>query len=215
MRFDGDKVQQARERLGWTMEIVGQEADVSKNSILRAEHGGDIRPVTARRIAQALGVEVADLIENSAAPKAQTPLSLDDEQRRSVLSAVGWYWRRRAETHAQELDDANSPHFRDAKRATNWVEMVQIEARDYANWGIENAPALMPQGRLSDPGLWRDAFSLMGHLMTFHEIARRAERRIEAMSEQPDELERRRLEKARQEVEESESRLGELWAASG
>jgi transcriptional regulator with XRE-family HTH domain len=70
LRLDGNKVRRARERLGYSMEMVGEEAEVSKNSILRAEHDGDIRPVTARRIAQALGVEVADLIEESAIPKA-------------------------------------------------------------------------------------------------------------------------------------------------
>jgi transcriptional regulator with XRE-family HTH domain len=86
LRLDGDKVRQARERLGYSMEMTGEEAEVSKNSILRAEHGEDIRPVTARRISRALGVEVADLIEGSARPAAlqsEEDEILEEEQRRT------------------------------------------------------------------------------------------------------------------------------------
>ncbi len=42
--------------------MVGEKAGTSKNSVLRAEHEGEIRPLTARKIAEALGVEVADLL---------------------------------------------------------------------------------------------------------------------------------------------------------
>jgi transcriptional regulator with XRE-family HTH domain len=79
LRLDGNKVRRARERLGYSMEVAGEQAEVSKNSILRAEHGEDIRPVTARRIARALAVEVADLIEESA-----RPLALDAEETEAV-----------------------------------------------------------------------------------------------------------------------------------
>lgn len=74
MRLDRDKLQRAREMLGYSIEMTGEEAGVSKNSVLRAEHEEDIRPVTARKIAAALGVRVADLLEESETLKVQAPL---------------------------------------------------------------------------------------------------------------------------------------------
>jgi transcriptional regulator with XRE-family HTH domain len=73
LRLDGNEVRQARERLGYSMETLAEAAGVAKNSILRAEHEEDIRPVTARKIANALEVRVADLL-----PKAQAPLPFEE-----------------------------------------------------------------------------------------------------------------------------------------
>jgi DNA-binding XRE family transcriptional regulator len=47
--------------LGYGIEKTAEEAGVSKNSVLRAEHEKDIRPITARKIAAALRVPVAHL----------------------------------------------------------------------------------------------------------------------------------------------------------
>jgi transcriptional regulator with XRE-family HTH domain len=74
LKLERDKVIRAREMLGYGLEKTAQEAGVSKNSVLRAEHGEDIRPVTARKIAAALGVRVADLIGESETLKAQPRL---------------------------------------------------------------------------------------------------------------------------------------------
>jgi transcriptional regulator with XRE-family HTH domain len=79
----------AREMLGYGVEKTAEEAGVSKNSVLRAEHGEDIRPGTARKIAAALGVRVADLIGESETLKVEAPSSpeqpplngFDDERR--------------------------------------------------------------------------------------------------------------------------------------
>ncbi len=62
MKFDRDKVLRARERLGFGMETLAHEAGVSKNSVLRAEHEQEIRPLTARKIAAGLRVPVAALL---------------------------------------------------------------------------------------------------------------------------------------------------------
>jgi len=62
LRLDGNRVRHARYRLGYTLKMVGKEAGVAKNTAMRAEHGEEIRPGSARKIAGALGVEVADLI---------------------------------------------------------------------------------------------------------------------------------------------------------
>lgn len=97
MRYSREKLQRARERLGYSIEMVGEKAGTSKNSVLRAEHEGEIRPLTARKIAEALGVEVADLVEEmEATPKAQSRTSPEaheedasEEARLSFLEA----WR--------------------------------------------------------------------------------------------------------------------------
>jgi len=88
LKLDRERLIRARERLGYAIETVAEEAGVSKNSVLRAEHGEDIRPLTARKIATALGVTVADLYREPDYPKAGAPPSLfnglreEDEERR-------------------------------------------------------------------------------------------------------------------------------------
>jgi transcriptional regulator with XRE-family HTH domain len=77
LKLDRDNLIRARERLGYAVETVAEEAGVSKNSVLRAEHGKDIRPLTARKIAAALGVRVADLIRESETLKADRPLTAE------------------------------------------------------------------------------------------------------------------------------------------
>ena len=62
LKLDRTKLQRAREMLGYGIETTAEKAGVSKNSVLRAEHEEDIRPVTARKIAEALKVEVRDLL---------------------------------------------------------------------------------------------------------------------------------------------------------
>lgn len=70
MKLDRNKLLHARARLGYGIEMVGERSETAKNTVLRAEHEEDIRPSSARKIAQALGVEVADLIKEPEAPKA-------------------------------------------------------------------------------------------------------------------------------------------------
>ncbi len=68
MRLDPEKVRRARESLGYSIETTGEKGELSPNSVLRAEHGEEIRPSTARRLARALNAEVVDLY-----PKAEAP----------------------------------------------------------------------------------------------------------------------------------------------
>ena len=66
-----------------------------------------------------------------------------------------------------------------------------------------------------DKNVWADAFKIAGPVYTLNELARRAEKRIEAMNDVPDELDQRRLEKVRREAEKSVRRIKELQAARG
>jgi len=53
--------------------MVARKAGTSKNTILSAEHGGDIRPTTARKLAEALDVEIDDLLGETESPLAEAP----------------------------------------------------------------------------------------------------------------------------------------------
>jgi transcriptional regulator with XRE-family HTH domain len=73
LKLDRDNLIRARERLGYSVETVAEQAGIAKNSVLRAEHGEHIRPLTARKIAAALRVEVADLYADPDYPKGAAP----------------------------------------------------------------------------------------------------------------------------------------------
>jgi DNA-binding XRE family transcriptional regulator len=88
LKLDRDKLIRAREMLGYGIETVAAEAGVSKNSVLRAEHEEDIRPLTARKIAAALGVRVADLFGESATLRVQPPLPDFNGEWRAKLAEV-------------------------------------------------------------------------------------------------------------------------------
>jgi transcriptional regulator with XRE-family HTH domain len=84
LRLDPEKVRRARESLGYSIESVGEKGELSPNSVLRAEHGEEIRPSTARRLARALNTEVADLYPKAEAPTSPTPSKAVGEERRTA-----------------------------------------------------------------------------------------------------------------------------------
>jgi transcriptional regulator with XRE-family HTH domain len=80
MRLDHERVRWHRDRLGWTLDTLAEKAEVAKGTVLRAEHGEDVRPSSGRRIAKALGTEISELIPDKpervrelAAPLAKAP----------------------------------------------------------------------------------------------------------------------------------------------
>ena len=81
MKLDTDKMRWNRDRLGLSLAEVAGKAEVAEGTVLRAEHGEDIRPSSGRRIARALGVELSELIpekpgrveELAAAGKREAP----------------------------------------------------------------------------------------------------------------------------------------------
>jgi transcriptional regulator with XRE-family HTH domain len=62
MKLDADKVRWHRDSRGWTLETTAEKAEVALGTVLRAEHGEDIRPSSGRRIARAFGVDVSELV---------------------------------------------------------------------------------------------------------------------------------------------------------
>jgi transcriptional regulator with XRE-family HTH domain len=72
LRLDAGEVRRGRERLGYTTREAARMSGLSENTYLRAEHDREITPPTARKIAEAFGLTVADLY-----PKARTELTAE------------------------------------------------------------------------------------------------------------------------------------------
>jgi transcriptional regulator with XRE-family HTH domain len=62
-----------RESLGLTQRGLAAEAGVGEVTVARIETGASVTPSTARKIAGALGVAVADLLERPPVPLAKAP----------------------------------------------------------------------------------------------------------------------------------------------
>jgi DNA-binding XRE family transcriptional regulator len=140
LRLDKDRLQRAREMLGYGVEKTAVEAGISKNSVLRAEHEEDIRPVTARKIAAALHVSVADLLEESETLKAQPPLPDLWSQWRSqleLLESCVQYKVGRAEYYERELERGRSSDYATARAASNLANLALEEFAGITKWVID------------------------------------------------------------------------------
>ena len=126
--------------LGYGLEKTAQEAGVSKNSVLRAEHEEDIRPVTARKIAAALDVSVADLIGESETLKAQ-PLLPDFwgewRSQLDLLESCVQHKISRAEYYEQELERGRSTDYATAGGAHNLAVLALEEFANFTRWVID------------------------------------------------------------------------------
>ncbi len=79
------RLREVRERHGWSQRRLSEEAGVSRDSISNYETGQrDAWPSTAGRLAEALGVEISDLMEVINHPKAQASLPPEDSERGDI-----------------------------------------------------------------------------------------------------------------------------------
>jgi transcriptional regulator with XRE-family HTH domain len=98
------RLREWREAMGETQVTLADKSGVAEHTISRIEHGASLRPTTARKLADALGVAVADLMESppvlALAGKAKAPdtgssvdsteeiITFDDEAVRAAISAA-------------------------------------------------------------------------------------------------------------------------------
>jgi DNA-binding XRE family transcriptional regulator len=101
LRLDADEVRQARERLGYTTREAARISRLSENTYLRAEHDREITPPTARKIAEAFGLKVADLYPKAEAPPKALPHSRTEERRNDKKVA----YRREAAKAFRDIND--------------------------------------------------------------------------------------------------------------
>jgi transcriptional regulator with XRE-family HTH domain len=71
-----------RESHGLTQRELAAEAGVGEVTIARIETGASVTPPTARKVSEALGVSVADLLERPPVPLAEAPTEPPDLVRR-------------------------------------------------------------------------------------------------------------------------------------
>ena len=67
------RLREWRETMGETQATLGERSGVAEHTISRIEHGASLRPTTARKLADALGVAVADLMERPPVPLGDAP----------------------------------------------------------------------------------------------------------------------------------------------
>jgi transcriptional regulator with XRE-family HTH domain len=140
LKLDRDRLQRAREMLGYGLEKTAQEAGISKNSVLRAEHEEDIRPGTARKIAAALQVPVADLVGEGETLKAQPPLPDLWGKWRSqleLLESCVQHKVSRAEYYERELERGRASDYATARGAENLAILALQEFADFTRWVID------------------------------------------------------------------------------
>jgi transcriptional regulator with XRE-family HTH domain len=97
------RLREWREAMGETQVTLADKSGVAEHTISRIEHGASLRPTTARKLADALGVAVADLMESppvlASAGKAEAPdtgssvdstevITFDDEAVRAAYRAA-------------------------------------------------------------------------------------------------------------------------------
>ncbi len=210
----GQEIRRLREARGWGQAKLAVEAGVAVSGVSQIENGRrNANSSTLIKLAGALGVEVADLF-----PKAEEPLPFakEVEQRLSAVpEALSKYILERAETHERELENPESPHFRTATTAALWLTQVNEEARQWSDWAFNHLTILMPPttGPL-DPQNWAYTFSILGALVAFDGVVDEAAQRIAQMNDKPDELSRKRLEKAIAEAQAGMRRVEDLQKAA-
>jgi transcriptional regulator with XRE-family HTH domain len=94
-------LRELRELHGLTQKELADASGVSLRSVAGYEGGAHVRPNTARKLAQALNVEVADLVEASSYPKAQAPPS-------SIQPPLNGFEEARRSLTAYELNAAHA-----------------------------------------------------------------------------------------------------------
>jgi transcriptional regulator with XRE-family HTH domain len=134
-------LRELRELHGLTQKELADVSGVSLRSVAGYEGGAQARPNTARKLAQALNVEVADLVGTTSYPKAQAPPSpeqpsfnglLEEERRTQHLYVWGSYLSRRVEWCEGMLqkfqEDSFLNPFLSLDTAIQWAMYVGIES---------------------------------------------------------------------------------------
>ena len=110
VKLDSAKMRWHRDRLGWTLDTLAEQAEVAEGTALRAEHGEDIRPSSGRRIARALGVDISELVPDKPGvvlPKAEAPSTPGQlKEERPIFDLVRDAVLRQAEQNRQAFNRA-------------------------------------------------------------------------------------------------------------
>lgn len=90
----GDRIKDERRHQGLSQKDLGGISGVNQDTISGIESGRhEPRPSTLRKLAHALGIEVADFFREPALPKVDASPSPEDEERRDKLEALREFYR--------------------------------------------------------------------------------------------------------------------------
>jgi transcriptional regulator with XRE-family HTH domain len=208
------EVRRLREQKEWTQAELAYHAGLAPSVISEIETGKrDPGAGTLKKLASALNVAVPELFGRNDPLKAEPPLPFDDvveERGRGLSEAFDAYIRSRAAAHKREVQDPDSPHFRDATAAALWLAMLDEERTALVDAILDEARPLMRRLSAEERGLL--AMQLLWPVGRLAGVALQAEERLDGMSDQPDEVADRRREKARVAVKKSERRRAALQA---
>ena len=207
------------------------ELGVSERTIHRWIKSGKLKSYKPGRDHRIPESAIRKVIEESEVyPKVQASLWPEEEPERrnpepseaeleTVNKLAAEYLAGRAEQHDAEVTDPNSPHFANATAATLWLAGVEDELAAWLDWREELQGVTMPVGEDfgAAVGAIVERFLVaLGAVLAFDSVTERAEERIKAMNDPPDELAARRLEVSTAAREASRKRLEDpREAASG
>jgi transcriptional regulator with XRE-family HTH domain len=183
-----ERIRQLRKERGLSQVKLAVMADMDPATLNRLERGtGNPNLKTLERVAEALGVEVADFFPKAARRSSLEPTLLNGlkEERRSPLSPWAEYARRMAARIRDHTDNPNSLAFRDTWAALFFVEEKNREAADLYFLLFEEEMGQEPYG--DEP-----LAALEPALAAFEELAEslaEAQRRAEQMAEEVEESE--------------------------
>jgi transcriptional regulator with XRE-family HTH domain len=112
-----------RESVGLTQRGLADEADVGEVTVARIETGASVTPSTARKIAGALGVAVADLLERPPVPLAKAP----KVGRPSVIDVALDAARRQIALEKQAMFGGRSEPMLDQRHANEAMQRLREE----------------------------------------------------------------------------------------
>jgi transcriptional regulator with XRE-family HTH domain len=155
-----DQLKRLRTEKGLSQAKLAALADIDPSTVNQIERGArEASPATLRKLAQALDVSLAGLLED-ATPKAPAPPSLfnngiTDEERRSKVEVVESYMRyaiSRAEYYERELERSRTDQYATASGAITLAQLALAEFISFADW-LFSGPAWELLGALLEqPG---------------------------------------------------------------
>lgn len=134
-----EQLTRLRKRKGLSQRALAKESGVSPATVYELENARrEPNPSTLRKLARALGVEVADLLEEVESPKAQAPLWSDKyrERREYDFQAAREGLERFCKHWENQLADGNlnrEAFTEFGVTAEHWIPMLQVACAAEAN----------------------------------------------------------------------------------
>lgn len=178
MKLHRESLQLARARHGWSIGKTADEAGISNNSVLRAEHEEEVSVGTVHKLAVALKVDVSELVgEPALAGKAEAPeAGPADQERRARVEGWADYVRWRAGKIEREIEekipDPDSSQTYEGEKIYLWSSAWNLERRAYNDYSGKLKPS---------PG--DEAMMIEGALARLGQVLKAGEARAEARGE--------------------------------